>query len=57
MALIAARRDFFEQVVIADYDLSRAQQLVERLDILDSLRPKSTLRSLSPLLNWRERLQ
>lgn len=32
MALIAARRDFFEQVVIADYDLSRAQQLVERLD-------------------------
>ncbi|MCX6459529.1 MAG: saccharopine dehydrogenase NADP-binding domain-containing protein [Actinobacteria bacterium] len=32
MALIAARRDFFEQVVIADYDRARAQTLVERLN-------------------------
>jgi saccharopine dehydrogenase-like NADP-dependent oxidoreductase len=30
-ALIAARRDFFEHVVIADYDLERASALVERL--------------------------
>ena len=30
-ALIAARRDFFELVVVADYDLGRANALVERL--------------------------
>jgi saccharopine dehydrogenase-like NADP-dependent oxidoreductase len=30
-ALIAARRDFFEHVVVADYDLARATALVERL--------------------------
>ncbi len=30
-ALIAARRDFFEHAVVADYDLTRAQALVERL--------------------------
>jgi saccharopine dehydrogenase-like NADP-dependent oxidoreductase len=30
-ALIAARRDFFEHIVIADYDLERASALVERL--------------------------
>lgn len=30
-ALIAARRDFFEHVVVADYDLARASALVERL--------------------------
>ncbi|HEX6888616.1 MAG TPA: saccharopine dehydrogenase C-terminal domain-containing protein [Candidatus Nanopelagicales bacterium] len=30
-ALIAARRDFFESIVIADYDQRRAQGLVERL--------------------------
>ena len=29
-ALIAARRDFFEQWVVADYDLARAQRVVER---------------------------
>jgi len=31
-ALIAARRDFFEIVVVADYDLARAESLVARLD-------------------------
>jgi saccharopine dehydrogenase-like NADP-dependent oxidoreductase len=31
-ALIAARRDFFEHVVIADYDQDRAEALVRRLD-------------------------
>jgi saccharopine dehydrogenase-like NADP-dependent oxidoreductase len=30
-ALIAARRDFFAQIVVADYDLARASALVERL--------------------------
>jgi saccharopine dehydrogenase (NAD+, L-lysine forming) len=30
-ALIAARRDFFEHIVVADYDLERAAGLVERL--------------------------
>jgi saccharopine dehydrogenase-like NADP-dependent oxidoreductase len=30
-ALIAARRDFFERVVVADYDVARATSLVERL--------------------------
>ena len=30
-ALIAARRDFFEAIVIADYDLGRSTALVERL--------------------------
>ena len=30
-ALIAARRDFFEHIVVADYDLARASALVERL--------------------------
>ena len=30
-ALIAARRDFFEHIVIADYDGDRAQALVERI--------------------------
>lgn len=30
-ALIAARRDFFEQWVVADYDLARAQRLVDRI--------------------------
>ena len=30
-ALIAVRRDFFEHVVVADYDLARASALVERL--------------------------
>ena len=30
-ALIAARRDFFEHCVVADYDLARAQALVARL--------------------------
>ena len=30
-ALIAARRDFFEHFVVADYDLARAAALVERL--------------------------
>ena len=29
-ALIAARRDFFEQWVVADYDLARAQAVVDR---------------------------
>ena len=31
-ALIAARRDFFAIVVVADYDLARAESLVARLD-------------------------
>ncbi|MBK9435785.1 MAG: saccharopine dehydrogenase NADP-binding domain-containing protein [Micrococcales bacterium] len=31
-ALIAARRDFYDSVVIADYDGSRAQTLAERID-------------------------
>ncbi|MBI4939127.1 MAG: saccharopine dehydrogenase NADP-binding domain-containing protein [Actinobacteria bacterium] len=31
VALIAARRDFFEQVVVGDYDLARATSVVERL--------------------------
>ena len=31
-ALIAARRDFFESWLVADYDLERAQELVARLD-------------------------
>ena len=31
-ALIAARRDFYESIVIADYDAARAQALVERID-------------------------
>ena len=31
-ALIAARRDFFESWLVADYDLERAQALVARLD-------------------------
>ncbi len=30
-ALIAARRDFFEAIVVADYDQARAQALVDRL--------------------------
>ena len=30
-ALIAARRDFFESWVVADYDLGRAEALVARL--------------------------
>ena len=30
-ALIAARRDFFESWLIADYDLARAQALVARI--------------------------
>ena len=30
-ALIAARRDFFEHVVVADYDVARADAVVERL--------------------------
>ena len=30
-ALIAARRDFFEHIVVADYDLARATGLVERI--------------------------
>ena len=30
-ALIAARRDFFDHIVVADYDLSRATALVERI--------------------------
>ena len=30
-ALIAARRDFFEHIVIADYDGQRAQALVARI--------------------------
>jgi saccharopine dehydrogenase (NAD+, L-lysine-forming) len=30
-ALIAARRDFFEHIVVADYDLARATALVERI--------------------------
>ena len=30
-ALIAARRAFYDHIVIADYDLARAQQLVERI--------------------------
>jgi saccharopine dehydrogenase (NAD+, L-lysine-forming) len=30
-ALIAARRDFFTHIVVADYDLARASALVERL--------------------------
>ena len=31
-ALIAARRDFFELFVVADYDVARAEDLVARLD-------------------------
>ncbi len=31
-ALIAARRAFYDHIVIADYDLARAQRLVERID-------------------------
>jgi saccharopine dehydrogenase (NAD+, L-lysine forming) len=31
-ALIAARRDFFEHIVVADYDGARAQSVVDRLD-------------------------
>ena len=31
-ALIAARRDFFEAFVVADYDVARAEALVARLD-------------------------
>ena len=31
-ALIAARRDFFDSWIVADYDLDRAQALVARLD-------------------------
>jgi saccharopine dehydrogenase-like NADP-dependent oxidoreductase len=30
-ALIAARRDFFEQIVIADYDVARAESVVARV--------------------------
>ena len=30
-ALIAARRDFFEHIVVADYDLARATALVDRI--------------------------
>ena len=30
---IAARRDFFEQIVVADYDLARAQQAVVPVDL------------------------
>jgi saccharopine dehydrogenase (NAD+, L-lysine forming) len=30
-ALIAARRDFFEHIVVADYDLARATTLVDRI--------------------------
>ena len=30
-ALIAARRDFFEHVVVADYDEARARAVVERV--------------------------
>ena len=30
-ALIAARRDFFEHMVVADYDKNRAQALVDRI--------------------------
>ena len=30
-ALIAARRDFFERIVVADYDRSRAEAVVDRL--------------------------
>ncbi len=30
-ALIAARRDFFERIVVADYDVARATALVERI--------------------------
>ena len=30
-ALIAARRDFFEHLVVADYDLARATALVDRI--------------------------
>jgi saccharopine dehydrogenase-like NADP-dependent oxidoreductase len=30
-ALIAARRDFYEHIVVADYDLSRAEALVARI--------------------------
>ncbi len=30
-ALIAARRDFYEQIVVADYDAARAQELVDRI--------------------------
>ena len=32
VAPIAARRDFFEQIVMADYDLGRAQRVVDRVD-------------------------
>ncbi|MCU0279412.1 MAG: saccharopine dehydrogenase NADP-binding domain-containing protein [Candidatus Nanopelagicales bacterium] len=31
-ALIAARRDFYEHIVIADYDVARAQALADRID-------------------------
>ena len=32
-ALIAARRDFFESWVVADYDLGRAEALLEKLRV------------------------
>ena len=32
VAPIAARRDFFEAIVVADYDLQRARRVVDRLD-------------------------
>ena len=31
-APIAARRDFYEHIVFADYDLARAERVVERYD-------------------------
>ena len=31
-ALIAARRDFFEHIVVADYDGRRARSVVDRID-------------------------
>lgn len=41
-AFIAARRNFFETLVIADYEIARAQAVVDRLEIPDSWRPGST---------------